>query len=221
VYNFNQYWINTLQRYGKYFAKSTISILTAVISCKKSYLLDNDKDSSNRLFYKTNCSGKPLRIDEVDYQILDEIALNARIPLIDLAEKLNCSSQTVNYRIKNLIKKDVIQAFRVAIDTSKIGLQRCAVDLYLKDQTKRNQIIDYLIKTPNIYDVMTMNIGWSDLQFQAVIKNIDELTLITDDIEEKIPDAIRRYDYWMSETCYKERWLPEMTKKDFLKTKVG
>ena len=48
VYKFNQYWVNTLQKYGKYFSKSTISILTDTISCKKSFLLDRDKELSER-----------------------------------------------------------------------------------------------------------------------------------------------------------------------------
>lgn len=219
VYEFNRYWVNTLQTYGKYFAKSTISILTEVISCKKSYLLDEGDDSSSRFFYKANCRGEPLQIDEVDYKILDELALNARIPFIDLAEKLNCSPQTIDYRVKNLMKKGIIQAFRVAIEPSKLGLQECAVDIYLKDQTKRNQIIDYLIKMPNVYDIMSMNIGWSDLQFQAVINNINEITLLTENIEKKFPNAVRRCDYWVSETTHKERWLPEMTEADFKKIK--
>ncbi len=67
---------------------------------------------------------KSVEIDEIDYNLLNEIAVNARIPLIDLAEKLNCSSQTVNYRIKNLIKSGVIKAFRVNIDLSKLDLQK-------------------------------------------------------------------------------------------------
>lgn len=221
VYEFNQYWINTLQIYGKYFSKSTISILTAVISCKKSYLLDSNEDVYNKLFYKTNCEGEPLQIEEVDYRILNELALNARVPLLDLAKKIGCSSQTINYRIKNLMKKDIIQAFRVSINPLKLGLLSCNLDLYLKDQNQRKQILDYIIKKPNIYDIMVMSIGWDDLSFQVFIKNLNELTSIIDDIEKKFPGSIRRYDYWMDVIVYKERWLPKMTKKDFLKKKGG
>lgn len=210
VYKFNQYWVNTLQRYGKYFSKSTISILTSVIACKKSYLLDDNANLSNREFYKISCKGDPIQIDRVDHQILDELALNARFPLLDLAKKLNCSSQTINYRIKNLMGKNIIQAYRVNIDLSKIGLQGCAVDLHLKDQTQRNQILNHLINNPNIYDIMAMNIGWADLAFEAVISNLNELTLIVEDIETKFPNAIRRYEYWMSHIVHKERWLPKM-----------
>jgi len=219
VYAFNQYWINTLQRYGNYFSKYTISILTHVISYKKSFLLDLDETLSERVFYHTSCEGDPIQIDRLEYQILDELALKARTPLLDLADKINCSSQTVNYRIKSLIQKDIIQAFRVSINNTKLGLQGYAVDLFLKDQTMRKQILEYIKQKPNIYDIMFMNIGWSDITFQALIKNLDDLSRLMDNIETKFPDTIRRYEYWMDQIVHKERWLPEMTEADFKKLK--
>jgi DNA-binding Lrp family transcriptional regulator len=218
VYAFNQYWINTLQKFGKYFSQSTISILTHVMSCKKTYLFDSGANSSDRMFYQTSCEGKPIQIDALDYQILDELALNARTPLLDLAKKINCSPQTVNYRIKNLVQKDIIQAFRVSIYSAKLGLQGCAVDLFLKDQTMRRQILEYIKQKPNIYDIMVMNIGWGDICFQVFISNMNDLSRLMEDIETKFPDAIRKYEYWMDQVVHKERWLPEMTEADFKKT---
>jgi DNA-binding Lrp family transcriptional regulator len=218
VYAFNRYWINTLQKYGHYFSKNIISILTHVMSCKKTYLIDNNMSSSQREFYQTNCEGNPILIDEVDYRILDELALNARGSLLDLAKKINCSPQTIQYRIKQLMKKDIIQAFRISITHTKLGLQECNVDLYLKDQTLRKQILEYLKEKPNIYDIMVMNIGWNDIGFQVYITNLNDLSNLMEDIETKFPDAIRRYEYWMDQTVYKERWLPEMTEADFKKT---
>jgi DNA-binding Lrp family transcriptional regulator len=210
VYTFNQYWINTLQLYGKYFTQSTISILTHVISCKKTYLLNNDETLSEREFYHTSCEGDPIQIDRLDYQLLDELALNARTPLLDIAKKLQCSPQTVNYRIKQLMKKEIIQAFRININPTKIGLQGCAVDLYLKNQAMRGQILDYIKSKSNIYDIMIMNVGWADLAFQVYIRNIDELSKLMEELETKFPDSIRKYHYWMDQIVHKERWLPKM-----------
>jgi len=210
VYAFNQYWINTLQRFSKYFAQSIISILTHVISCKRTYLLDSSVTSSEREFYQTSCEGDPVPVDEIDYRILDELALNARAPLLDLAKKINCSPQTINYRIKHLMQKEIIQAFRISINPVKLGLQGCAVDLYLKDQTMRRQILEYIEQKPNIYDIMFMNIGWADICFQAFISSLKDLSRLMEGIETKFPDAIRRYEYWMDQIVHKERWLPKM-----------
>jgi DNA-binding Lrp family transcriptional regulator len=210
VFEFNRYWVNALQKFGNYFSNSTISILTYLISCKKTYLLDGEGTSSDRMFYQTSCEGKPILIDKLDYRILDDLALKARMSLLDLSKKINCSPQTVNYRIKNLMKKDIIQAFRISINHAKLGLQGVGVDIYLKDQTIRRQILEHIKQKSNIYDIMIMNIGWSDITFKIYIHSNTELSTLMEDIEKKFPDAIRRYDYWMDQIVHKERWLPEM-----------
>lgn len=217
VYLFNMYWEETLRKYGIYFSDATVSILTELISCKKSYLLlDNyDKD---RKFYVTSCRGSSVKIDEIDYKLLDLIALDGRISVVDLAERLDCSSQTINYRLKNLLKKDVIKAFRVSSDATKLGFQGSAIDVYLKDHSRKKEIIAYVCQEPHVYDLMVKSIGWSDLCFQMMIARMDDIFNMIDKLEKEFPNTIRKQNYWMSQKAHKERWLPEMTEKDFKKT---
>ena len=58
IYNFNQFWNNTLDKYGNYFEKYFVSILTQVNCLKKSYLLLNEYCKSDREFYKINCKAE-------------------------------------------------------------------------------------------------------------------------------------------------------------------
>jgi len=217
IFEFNQFWNNTLEKYGNHFEKYAVSILTQVTSQKLSYLLLDEYNKSDRDFYAVNCKGNPIPIDTIDYKLLNEIAENARISLVELAEKLNCSAQTINYRIKNLMKKGVILAFRLEIDGSKLGLQNCTIDIYLKDFSKRKQILDYVKSNPYVSDVMDMTIGWCDFNFEVMVENIDRLNQIMEDIERKFPGAIRKMNFWMSKKLHKKRSLPEMTEEDFKK----
>ncbi|MFW6122454.1 MAG: Lrp/AsnC family transcriptional regulator [Petrotogales bacterium] len=153
----------------------------------------------------------------MDYQLLDLIALDARAPIIDLANNLDCSSQTINYHLKQLMKKDVIKAYRVAIDHSKLGLQSVAIDLYMTDRSKKKQIIEYVCQNPYMYDLMSKSIGWSDFTFELMIENMDKVFQAINDLEKKFPDTIRKTNYWLTEKVHKERWLPEMPKKNFKK----
>ena len=210
IFEFNQFWNNTLDKYGNKFSKYTVSILSQVICLKKSYLLLDECEKTEREFYLINCSGDPVAVDNIDYRLLNEIVNNARIPLIELAHKLDCSSQTVNYRIKNLMKLGVILAFRVNEDISKLGLQNYGWDIYLKDHTKRKQIIDYLMTKPNIHDIMDMTVGWSDIMIDINIESINNLTQLMEDVDNKFPSAIRRQDFIMMTKRHKERCLPEM-----------
>jgi DNA-binding Lrp family transcriptional regulator len=209
IYEFYSFWNNTLDLYEEYFAKYSFSIYIESFDYKKDYLFPEKKDLSNRELYRTSCAGKPVRIDETDYKLLNEIVMNARTPLIDLAKKLNCSSQTIQYRLKNLIKLHVIDGFRVNVDVSKLDLQDFKVDIYLKDHKQRNLIIEYL-KTKPYLTVLNVSIGWSDIEPEFIFKNINELTEEMERINSKFPNVIKNYNFWLTDKQHKFRWLPEM-----------
>jgi Lrp/AsnC family leucine-responsive transcriptional regulator len=210
VHNFSQFWNKTLDKYGNYFENYSVSILTQVNCLKKTYLISDGYKKVDREFYKINCIGEPVIIDEMDFQLLNEIVTNARIPLVQLAEKLNTSSQTINYKIKNMMKKGIILAFRVCIDNTKLGLQSCIIDVYLKDHTKGKLIQEYIKGNPYVENIMDITIGWCDLNFELIVKNIDSLTKLIEEIDDRFPGAIRKTNFWMARKVYKERWLPEL-----------
>ena len=210
IYNFNLFWNKTLDKYGNYFENYSVSILTQLNCLKRSYLIKEGNNNSDRNFYTISCIGEPVKIDKLDYHLLNEIADNARIPLLKLSEKLSSSSQTINYRIKSLIKKGIILAFRVDIDITQLNLQNCMIDIYLKDHTKGNKIKEFLKRNPYVEYIMDMTIGWCDINFELLIKNFNSLTKIVDDIDKRFPGAIRKTNFWMARKVHKDRWLPEL-----------
>jgi len=209
IYEFYQFWSKTLDEFEDYFAKYAISVYVGGYDYKKSYLLPCEDKKNDRLMYMDKCDRKTIEIDEIDYKLLNEIAVNARIPLIDLAKKLRCSSQTVNYRLKNLIKNGIINAFRVNIDLSKLELQHYKLEIYLRDHKQRNAIWNYLKEKPYC-DTLNVAIGWCDLEFEITVGNVNELGRIMDEIYSKFPNAIKKQTFWITEKVHKERWLPEL-----------
>jgi len=208
VYKFYQFWNETLDKYEDYFSKYTISIYVEAFDYKKTYLLNEVKEQ-DRFFYRTKCGGKPVDIDETDYKLINEIAVNARIPLIELAGKIGCSSQAVNYRIKNLIKNEIINAFRVEIDLSKLNLQHYKLEIYLRDHKQRNAIWRY-IREKSYCDTLNVAVGWCDLEFEIIVENVDKLGEIMEEINTKFPQSIKKQTFWIFEKMHKERWLPEL-----------
>jgi DNA-binding Lrp family transcriptional regulator len=206
---FYQFWNKTLNRFGNYFSKNIMSTLNQVIEFKKTYLLPDEIDATDTEHYRMGCGGETIKIDEFDWKLLNEIVVNARVPLVELAEKLKSSSQTINYRLNNLIKNGIIKAFRVGIDISKFGLQKFSVDIYLKDHSKRKAIYEYLSKKPYVEDFLE-SVGWSDIQYAAIIENMDKLLQIMDEIETTFPDSIRKQTFLITTKYHKERWLPEL-----------
>lgn len=208
-FEFYQFWGKTLDLFEEFFAKKIISLYIQTIDYKKTYLLDQTV-SENREHYRIISSTKKVEIDNMDYQLLNELAINARCPFIELAEKFHFSSQSVNYRIQNLMKKDIIKAFRVNIDYAKIGLQHHKVDIYLKEHKQRNAIVDFM-KTKSYLQCLNVAIGWADIEPEFVIKDINEIDEIINEINVKFPNSIRKHTFWIAEKVHRERWLPELS----------
>jgi len=211
ILNFYQFWEKTLDKYEDYFAKYAISIYVQGIVYKKSYLLLNEKEN-DREICKMSCGGKPIEIDNLDYMILDELAINARSPLIDLANKLECSSQSINYRIKKLLNSGVISSFRIDIDLSKLGLKRFKVDIYLKNHNLKKPVYNFLKDKPYL-EFMNLTVGWADLEPEFVVKKFDELYKILEEIDLKFPGAIKKQSFFITDKVYKIRCLPDLNLK--------
>ena len=212
IFDFYKFWNKTLDKYEEYFEKYSISIYIQANVYEKSYLLsgfDNVKLKKDREICKQTCGQTTVEIDELDYKLLNELAENARAPLIDIADKFNCSSQTINYRIKNLIKSGVIKAFRVDVDISKLNLQSYKVDIYLKNHKMKKPIIEYL-ESKTYLEFMNLALGWADLEPEFVVKNLEELVNILDEINSKFSGAIKKQSFFVTDKQYKLSCLPEL-----------
>lgn len=209
IFKFYQFWEATLDKYEDYFSKYSISIYIQSVVYKKSYLLPEVVEKSGRIIGDMHCGGKSVEIDEINYRLLNEIAENARIPSIELADKLGCSPQNVNYRIKNLVKSGVIRGFRVNIDLSKLGLHHYKVDIYLKEHKLKKSILKYLEDKPYL-EYMNLAIGWADLEPEFVVKDFEELVNILDEINTKFTGAIKKHSFFITEKFHKICCMPEI-----------
>jgi DNA-binding Lrp family transcriptional regulator len=209
IHEFYSFYDQILDQYSKYIAQKVISIYVQADEYERSYLLTDDLVSNERQKFTAQCDGSSVEIDKSDYQILNELALNARMPLIDLAGKTNLSSQSVNYRLNHLMKSGVIKGFRVTIDISQLGLQYFDVRVNLSDHSKRAPMISYIKNIP-YFKCLNTTIGYSDLELEFHITNMDKLNQILDDLYTKFPGSIRNHFFLRVREIHKERWVPEL-----------
>jgi len=210
IFEFYKFWNEILDKYEEYFEKYAISIYVQANVYDKSFLLpNNQKVNKDREIWRMYCGQTPVDIDELDYKLLNELAENARNPLINLADKLDCTSQTVNYRIKNLVKSEVIKAFRLDLNFSKMELQHYKVDIYLKNHKMKKSIINYLESKPYV-EFINFALGWSDLEPEFVVRNLDELMNILDEINSKFSGAIKKQSFFITDKQHKLSCLPNL-----------
>jgi Lrp/AsnC family leucine-responsive transcriptional regulator len=216
VTEFFDFWKKSLKQYGNFFSERHFSLYIHGRGYPLSFLLYNDMDKVDPVRVDSFGKTKKIKIDKVDYKLLNEIALNARSTSVDLSDILGCSSQNVIYRMNKLEKNGLIQSFRTAVDFSIFGFKYYKVNIQLKDYSKRMDIVKQLEQSPFI-NYFSASLGLCDLEFEFIVRDTDHLIDIIDGVSDKFPDSIRNYDYYSDIKNFKESFLPELTKKDFKK----
>ena len=205
VSEIHSFWQKTLSNYRDYFAKQIIAPFIGENIYKKSFLIDEKDDRINQIVRR---GGEIIDYDDLDFQILQLLAQNSRIPTIDIAKKLNITTITIAKRIKRLIELGVILRFHVTINWEIIGYKWFKVDIYLKDYNKIHQIIKYLETNPHL-SYIDKTFGYADLELELIVKNVDQLKQIIEDLSTKFPKMIRSYTYFSIVKSHKWVDMPE------------
>ena len=208
IKNFFILWSDILNRYGDYFQDQVLSFFITADSYRSTYLINKYKRESNEIFDVTGC-GEIKKINDLDFKILQLIASNARMPITEIAKKLNSTTAQIKYRIEKLIKMDIIQGFRVNINIIKFGYQWYKIDIQLREYKKRSKIIEYIKTNPYLLCVMTTT-GLSHLELEFHLENMNLIYEIMKDIKDKFPNAIKNYSFFSIRQSHKLCYMPEI-----------
>ncbi|MEM2404236.1 MAG: AsnC family transcriptional regulator, partial [Candidatus Methanomethylicia archaeon] len=74
-------------------------------------------------------TAEKVKIDEIDYAILNILQEDCRTPLEEIARKIKIPKSTVHYRIKKLEERKIIEGYYAKIDAAKLGKEYIAVIL--------------------------------------------------------------------------------------------
>ena len=90
-------------------------------------------------------------LDQLDKNILHEIANDARKPFLEVARKCNVSGAAIHQRIQRLFKFRVLKGSQFILSPEAIGYETCAfVGIFLKDPSDFDRVIDELSKIPEV-----------------------------------------------------------------------
>jgi len=205
VTEIHSFWQKTLSKYRDYFANQIIAPFIGENIYTKSFLIGEKDDRINQIVRR---GGEIVDYDDLDFQILQLLARNSRIPTIDIANKLNITTATASKRIKTLKDLGIILRFHITTNWELIGYKWFKVDLYLKDYNKINQIIKYLEGNPHLAYI-DKTFGYADLELELIVENVNQLNQIIEDISSKFPKMIRSNTYFSVAKSHKWVDMPE------------
>jgi len=177
--------------FSSYIMKKSISINIKGDFLPRDYLVDKKRDYNSFVSYNT--LGKTIVLDEIDEKICKYLAKNARIPYIEIANKLNLSIGTIINRIKKLRKSNVIIGTYVVLNNEKINQLHYKILIYLTnlDKEKLNKLNSFLISNKRVIAIIKTLSEWDmeiDLELESVTQLKDFITSMIDKFYEIIKE---------------------------------
>jgi len=148
-------------------------------------------------------------LDGADKKILKELSTNARINIVDLAEKTKLTRDIVNYRLKKLSKEGILAQFRCYPNLQVIGVNHYKIIFRTKnlDEQAEKQIKQYISQHKKATQFLKLIGSW-DLEIEFETENEDELYKILNDIRKEFSSIIRDFDILRITETYKYDYFP-------------
>lgn len=202
---FHSFLQKFLEHFRAYIAEQHISPFIDYLHFNRNYLVEKSLREEKTL---SVASFKLYSYDREDLLLLHAIKENARASLLDLAKKIQMTPAGVKYKLRNLEKNKVIVAYKLLLDTRKIGYTYYKIDLELEDIKIIPALHQFILQHPNVI-YRNIALSGSDFEFDVELKNQEELYVLMDKIKSLFPGKIRHWFYFKALKVYKYSYLPE------------
>ena len=136
-----------------------------------------------------------VNLDKKDSLLLNYLAEDCRVSLLDLAKKINMSPNGVKGKIKALEKKKLIIAYKAKINYEKLGFLHFRVLLHLdKFTTQLYSKIKTFLKEKGNVESVGRYVGYADVDFRCYAKDIVDFYNLISSIKNEFVENIIEVD---------------------------
>ena len=203
-FNFGKTLNNFMNKFSQFILQKDILLTEYSPIYSREYL---EKTKSKEFVY--GVPEKLYNLDKTDKKIIKALSVNARIPIIGLAEKTKLTRDIINYRIKKLLKEGVIIQYRTYLNLQNLNINHYKIILRTKNfnQEAENRIKDYITKHKKATQFLKLIGSW-DLEIEFETENEDELYKILTEIRKEFSEIIRDFDILRITQTYKLNFYP-------------
>lgn len=147
-----------------------------------------------------------LELDEKDKIIIEMLTLDGRKSLIDIADKINLSSDGTKNRIQNLVKSKIIRGYMPIFNSTLIGYDVYLLFFRLKKPSK--SLISFLKTNPNVLSIYRTGDKYN-LFVDLAAKDPGDFNRILIEIRTKFKEIIEDYESLLALKEFKYSDYPE------------
>ena len=120
-------------------------------------------------------------LDEIDHKILQELLVNARASITELAEKIGTSRVTIRSRLKKLVDEKIIQSFTVELNPDVFSQ---GVEVFITLKASDVDEITKILENEDVIHEIYHTAGEKNVFCKAEIPNITNLKDLLNKIAE-------------------------------------
>ena len=204
ISEFHIIWNDIMLIYKKNIKNYNVAVYAPIYNFNRKFFLDITTESIQRVYG----AGEKEEIDEIDFKIIEEYANNVRQSSLEMAKKLKISPDTVRNRIKNLEKKEIIVGYKLGLNLEKLDYVSYRVDLQLTSTERNKELFEYCKQHKNIYQI-NKSIGGADFEIEVIVKNLNHLIDLIDELKTKFKNVINDVDYFGFSTFHILKYIPD------------
>lgn len=179
--------------YKEKIAENKIAIYAPVYNFNKRFFLDTNENIE--IIEKIYGKGSLIDFDELDEKIIKLYAGDIKISFTKIAKKLEVTSETIRKRIIHLEKKKIIIGYKINLNLRKMDYQGYRVDFLLNSIKRNKELFEYIKQHKYFYQI-NKSIGGADFETEIVVKDLNHLLEILEEVVKRFSDVIRGYEYF-------------------------
>lgn len=180
-------------QFANHIDRKGFSISVGVEVYNRDYLIAGKEDMDRTRTAMTGAG--PAKLDALDRRVLEQLEVNARRRIIDMASGLGVSERIVDYRIRRLVKDGVITGSRIALDYDALGIHFYKAFVYLDnpDPKRVGSLINYFRRNRNVIHNVRVMGNW-DLEPEFETYSEEEFDSIMTEMQDAFSDIIKSVD---------------------------
>ena len=192
IAEFSRKYEQIFGRWKEYILERNVIVLERAFTYTKAYLIQQQKPEE--FLYSTG-EEKSVQLNDIDFQLLKILNQEGRKPLIEIAQQLKVSPDTIRYRVDSLKKKKIITGFGVKIDYRKLGNQYWLIFLKLQNMNQQKyKTLEELGKISRNVIYFIKTIGDHDIELELETAYNQELDELLKQLRDHFVSEIKNYE---------------------------
>jgi len=141
-------------------------------------------------------------LDQIDRRILEELQVNGRVSIVELAKRVHLTKTPCAERVRRLERLGVIAGYGAVLDPAEVNLNHVTVVHVSLVQTNDNSLEDFNLAVRDIPEVQSclMIAGQFDYMLKVRTRDITHFRRLLGDRISKLPGVMQTHSFAVMET---------------------